>query len=131
MSLFDWYEPDPPLPCPVCGRPLSRWQGKDGPREMLVWRQGLESPIGLLLDDVDPMLPLDDCETRLPGRFRFRSWDCERHKPIEAEGETEGGEWTRTRLVDPGEEPREAVAASSPLPAGARQPRKAKRGRCT
>jgi hypothetical protein len=125
MGLFDWYEPDPPLTCPVCGRPLSRWQGKDGPREMFVWRQGRAAPVGILLDDVDPIVALGDGEPRLPRRFRLKSWDCERHHPVEAEGETAGGVWVRTRLVEPGVETPEVASGSAQLTSVARRRRKA------
>ena len=39
MGMFDTYEPVPAIPCPTCGTPLSGWQGKDGPCELLTWRQ--------------------------------------------------------------------------------------------
>jgi hypothetical protein len=29
MGMFDWYKPEPLLDCPVCGKTLSEWQGKD------------------------------------------------------------------------------------------------------
>jgi hypothetical protein len=28
--MFDWYQPEPPLNCPVCGEALSEWQGEFG-----------------------------------------------------------------------------------------------------
>jgi hypothetical protein len=47
MSSFDYYVPDPPIECPRCGRPLTEWQGKDGPAPFLfVWRQGVAAPVG-------------------------------------------------------------------------------------
>ena len=45
MGMFDYYEPDPALACPVCRAPLAGWQGKDGPCALLVWRQGVASPV--------------------------------------------------------------------------------------
>ncbi len=99
MGMFDWYRPEPPLSCPACGAPLSVWQGKDGPRLLLVWKQGQARAIGIGADDVDTMSPLEADASRLPGRFRFRSWDCEDHRPAEAEGEVEKGVWVRTRIV--------------------------------
>ena len=53
MGMFDWYVPDPPLKCPVCGTLLERWQGKDGPCALLVWKQGEAVPVAMRADDVN------------------------------------------------------------------------------
>ena len=45
MGMFDLYKPDPALGCPACGEPLRKWQGKDGPCSLLVWRQGVAAPV--------------------------------------------------------------------------------------
>ena len=45
MGMFDWYKPVPLLNCPVCGKTLSEWQGKDADCLLFVWQQGLANPI--------------------------------------------------------------------------------------
>ncbi len=39
MGMFDHYIPVPDLSCAGCGGPLSDWQGKDGPCQLLIWTQ--------------------------------------------------------------------------------------------
>lgn len=106
MSMFDFYEPVPPLVCPVCSQPLTTWQGKQGPRISLIWRQGHADAVGDALDEDPIYRDLPGSELRLPPEFRIDSCDCLRHYPIHATCKCVNGVWTRTTLVP--FEPREA-----------------------
>ena len=44
MGMFDWYVPNPVMPCPKCGATLADWQGKGGPCDLLEWVQGHAEP---------------------------------------------------------------------------------------
>lgn len=81
MGMFDYYEPVPPLRCPVCATPLTEWQGKQGTNLLLVWRQGQAAAVGLRPDGIEmETLPLRaDQPDRLPPEFTFYSTDCPRH----------------------------------------------------
>ena len=99
MGMFDWYEPDPPLACPVCGQALSEWQGKDGPCALFVWRQGYAAP---LRQCVDAEIRLSDDELKhwcLPAEFWIGSSDCACPFEVVAIGRTEHGIWTSTDLI--------------------------------
>jgi hypothetical protein len=50
MGMYDTYEPQPPLDCPICGAPSLGWQGKDGPCGLFLWRQGHRHPIDQPID---------------------------------------------------------------------------------
>jgi len=107
MSMFDFYEPVPALGCPVCSQPLSIWQGKQGPRICLVWRQGHADPVGDALDGEPVYRHLPGSPLHLPPEFRIHSYDCPRHYPIHATCECVDGVWTGTTLMP--FEPREAI----------------------
>jgi len=47
MGMFDEYLPEPPIECPKCGSGHLKFQGKDGPCNLLVWRQGFAAPVGV------------------------------------------------------------------------------------
>jgi hypothetical protein len=93
--MFDEYLPDPPIHCPSCSAVPARWQGKDGPCFLLVWRQGNAHPTKQLGDE--PLGGDDLSKLRLPGRFRMYA-DCPNGHALEAEGQAIGGTWTRTSL---------------------------------
>jgi len=49
MGMYDSYEPRQTLNCPNCGAVLDKWwQGKDGPNELLLWKEGDGTPVGFL-----------------------------------------------------------------------------------
>jgi hypothetical protein len=101
MGMFDEYVPDPPLRCPKCGTLMGGWQGKDGPCDLLVWRQGHTAPVD---HAVDPQwrLPEDVRSTRrLPRQFLIYHGDrCRCSAVYVAIGETdEEGRWIATRIV--------------------------------
>lgn len=56
MSMYDDYKPISDIPCPSCGKELLGWQGKDGPCDLLVYRQGEPMPTqGIENRPVDPL----------------------------------------------------------------------------
>lgn len=104
MGMFDYFEPEPELACPRCGRVLSGWQGKDGEDALFVWRQGVRHP-------VDQRVPeesrLDDAQLArftLPEEFSIVTHcSCSTAFLIEAIGTAVDGLWRETRLVRPDE----------------------------
>ncbi len=98
MGMFDSFKPARPLTCPACGLPLRRWQGKDGPCVLFVWREGVASPIDQEVDeDIRALIP-DRERQRLPKTFTIYSYDCPRHQPVDALCSTENNVWTRTEV---------------------------------
>lgn len=70
MGMFDTYVARPPLKCPRCAAPLDDFQGKDGPRALLVWEQGTAAPVAQNVNDCK--LPAEELTTfRLPPRFEI------------------------------------------------------------
>jgi hypothetical protein len=99
MGLFDTYEPDPPLQCPVCRADLAGWQGKDGPNALFVWRQNRRHPID---QDVPEESRLDRAAmTRfdLPSEFEIYTNCCGGRFFVAALCHTVDGMWSSTTLV--------------------------------
>ncbi len=94
MSMFDWYLPRRALRCPVCDVALAHWQGKDGPRELLVWQQGERAPVDQRVDADKRASDLGVFQ--LPPEFEIQSADC-RHL-VTARGVCIDGTWQRTWL---------------------------------
>lgn len=105
MGMFDVYEPVPELTCPSCAAPLREWQGKEGPRLCLVFRQGVLGELGTALDGWPEYRKAHGDPERLPAGFRIYSFDCRRHRPINARCTSEDGTWTRTEIIPPDAEP--------------------------
>ena len=105
MGMFDVYEPVPGRTCPTCSAPLREWQGKEGPRLGLVFRQGVLGEVGTALDGWPEYRPLRGDPERLPATFRISSYDCPNHRPIHARCTSEDGTWTRTEIIPPDAEP--------------------------
>jgi hypothetical protein len=99
MSWFDWYLPAEELSCPVCGHPLTDWQGSDGPSALLVWRQGRKTPTGQRVDEELRASPWPDPGWQLPRDFVIRSFDCPCPFPVEAIGHSTDGTWLVTELI--------------------------------
>ncbi|MCB9492530.1 MAG: hypothetical protein H6674_10745 [Dehalococcoidia bacterium] len=95
MSLFDWYEPIPPLSCPRCAAALAGWQGKEGAPAQWVWRQGEAAPVD---QRVDPEWRSSGDAARLPVRFEIYTTCSEGHH-VDALGEAPEGIWTHTTLI--------------------------------
>jgi hypothetical protein len=102
MGMFDWYEPVPPLKCPVCGLILEAWQGKDGPCGLFVWRQGCRSPVDQRVE-AECAVPSDRrALQRLPDSFAIYADDPQCHRVIVAIGQCKNGVWTSTDPETPG-----------------------------
>ncbi|MEZ4446324.1 MAG: hypothetical protein R3B72_45015 [Polyangiaceae bacterium] len=102
--MYDTFVPVPGLLCPTCGAALPDFQGKDGPCLLLIWQQGIASPVGC---DVDEISDLDEgarqswLETfSLPQRFTFydRCEGCTEW--VVFTGFCENGTWTESVLGD-------------------------------
>jgi len=99
MGMFDWYQPDPPITCPVCHKALAEWQGKDGPCGLFLWRQNVATAVDQLADD-DCKLDEGRREVfRLPEKFMIYSYSCDCGHAVEAVCRCENGSWTSTVLV--------------------------------
>jgi hypothetical protein len=99
--MFDYYIPEPPLSCPVCGGQLQGWQGKDGGCILLYWKQGRRFPI-------KSDWPKESIENQanflesfsLPEVFAFYAWGgCKCDRRIDAYGFCEHGVWVRSEIV--------------------------------
>ena len=79
MGMFDYYIPDPPIPCPRCGKPLEGWQGSNDPNPaLLVWKQGIAAPIDQRVDDEIRGHPEVVRAARLPnGEIWIYGGECE------------------------------------------------------
>jgi hypothetical protein len=96
MGMFDTYEPDPPVKCPICGEELLFWQGKDGPCCLFEWRQHIATPVKW---DVEEPRDLTSIKTRLPPQFEIITgcWKC--GEPLAAFCECIDGVWNTIRLT--------------------------------
>jgi hypothetical protein len=98
MGLIDRYEPIPALSCPVCGKALTEWQGREEDALMFVWRQGCGSPVEWRVDDDMKAQKEGLVPPALPAVFGLTAWDEAGHT-VMAEGTAEDGVWTTTRLL--------------------------------
>ena len=104
MGMFDWYRPAGEVRCPVDGHPLEVWQGKDGPRLLLVWQEGIGHPVEHRVDEEVRFTAAelaDGWADTLPRVFVIYSYDCPRHQPIEARCTTRDGIWAATEVEWP------------------------------
>ena len=72
MGMFDWYLPDPPLPCRWCGAQLAEFQGDQGPCELLVWQERRPEPVDQRCDDQWRLPETVRQGLRLPSIFAIR-----------------------------------------------------------
>src|SRR2546428_349732 len=96
MGMFDWYRPCGPVYCPVDGRILDEWQGKDGTCALFLWQEGESCPVDQIVDEECRLDPEDRKRFTLPKRFVIYSYDCPDHYPIEADCFPEDSVWVRT-----------------------------------
>jgi hypothetical protein len=105
MGMFDEYIPDPPLPCPACGKTLADWQGEDGPNLLLVWKQGERFPIDCRLADEmyhqGKASFLRSGRHVLPERFEFHTDVCDCNHLVYGVGRCVDGVWTEAELMSP------------------------------
>lgn len=98
MGMFDWYLPDPPLPCRWCGAILDELQGKDGPCELLVWSEHRPAPVDQRCDEAWRMAADRRDGLRLPLVFDVHG-DCrECSNTSQFTGYTVAGTWVGTVL---------------------------------
>jgi hypothetical protein len=95
--MFDTYEPEPPLPCPVCGGASLGWQGKDGPCALFLWRQGHRHPVDQPIDEDARIDPQRYAEFTLPQTFALLGWCAQDHQ-YGATGHAPEGTWTTTTM---------------------------------
>jgi hypothetical protein len=96
--MFDWYLPANEWPCPECGAVLEGWQGKDGPRLGLVWKEGASAPVGTALDGLEFMRPPGrDLGGRLPDEFTVYAYDENRHR-VTLRCQSVAGVWCESRM---------------------------------
>ncbi len=97
MGMFDWYEPNPPLDCPVCGKTLSQyWQGEDADCSMFIWRQGQRHPVN---QDVPDEMKWSLENAQLPEQFVIYNDCCGEGNFVYAKCRATNGVWTETELV--------------------------------
>jgi hypothetical protein len=98
MGMYDWYIPIPKLSCPVCGRELLEWQGKDGPCALFTWKQWKSAAIDQKAGE-NNISESERALVQLPSTFRMYSNDCNCPYPVEAFGYCIDGIWKSTSLV--------------------------------
>jgi hypothetical protein len=105
MGMFDWYRPQPPVNCPICGTVLSGWQGKSGSCGLFEWVQGHRIPEKQIVDNQFAISDLARQGVILPEDFELYT-SCGTCKTwIEAHGWCDDGIWNRVELVNPVEPP--------------------------
>lgn len=100
MSLFDYYQPTS-LSAALRAALPGVLQGKDGPNALLVWVEGVASPVEQRTDPEVQLEPERRDLVRLPARFVIYSHDCPTHGRIEADCRCVEGTWRGTTLRDP------------------------------
>jgi hypothetical protein len=101
MGMFDEYLPEPPIECPNCGLGHLKFQGKDGPCNLLVWRQGFATPVGVCDESEHSDEYFATCH--LPQAFMAYGGTCEScgfPAGLEMHGSAREGVWT-TSTFDP------------------------------
>src|SRR6185503_3776041 len=99
MGMFDYYQPQSVLACPVCGKPLGEWQGKDGPCGLFVWRQGVAAPIDQIVSDDARLESEALARVRLPTSFSIYAYCCSDRYAVEARCSAPGNVWSDIELV--------------------------------
>ena len=99
MGMFDEFIPDPAIACPECGALWDRFQGKDGPNLLLVWKQGYARPVG---HDVDADVRFDADrlgEFSLPERFVILGSGCAHSAKYGVLCECVAGGWATSTVI--------------------------------
>ena len=103
MGMFDYYELGTKLKCPNCKTELEGWQGKDGPNELLVWKQGYAKPIELPSFDDNRIVKFAHVENDdicgLPETFKIHTICQKCDAFIKAVGKCKNGVWNSTTNV--------------------------------
>ena len=104
--MYDWYEPAGIEECPLCGAAFEDgWQGEDGPKRCLVFRQGESAPVA---HEIDPEWPLAEelaaaeiASARLPDGESTIRGPCKARHGFDALITVANGVWIDTRVVGP------------------------------
>ena len=97
MGLYDEYVPVPDPSCPKCGSPMRGWQGNDGPRRLVTWKQGEVHPVKAPGDGIDAE---EVRALRLPEAFAITGGSCPCSARFGAVCRTdEEGRWISTEVV--------------------------------
>jgi hypothetical protein len=99
MGMFDLYEPSNELRCPVDGRLLINWHGKEGPCALFVWRQGSPHPVAQMVDEEIRLGPVEWQNWSLLSEFTIQCFDCPDHQPVLAFCTAPQGVWMTTILL--------------------------------
>jgi hypothetical protein len=97
MGMFDWYEPNPPLNCPVCDAKLDGWQSQDANCALFVFRQGERHPIYQDVPDEMKRTLLGDVQ--LPEEFTIYTNCCGNGFLVLAKCRALNGVWSETELI--------------------------------
>jgi len=108
MSLFDYFQPEPPIGCarPGCVGRLQGWQGKHDGHCLFVWRQGNRAPVDQSVDREIKLPPERLALKHLPANavILARGATCDRcagYEWFSIECLTDSqGTWTETRIAD-------------------------------
>lgn len=95
--MYDDFEPQPPLACPVCGSPSLGWQSYDGPCNLFLWRQGHRHPVEQPIDEDARIDSRRYSEFTLPQTFVLYGWCAQGHEYF-ATGRAPEGVWTTTTM---------------------------------
>jgi len=99
MGMFDHYEPVPPIV--FQGIALSGWQGKDGPCELLIWRQHSGVPVARAVDAKWRSSPEQLSSYRPPdGELGIYTGLPDRTRWFSAKIVVHDGIWIETRMCD-------------------------------
>lgn len=98
VGMFDYYVPAGALQCLIDHHPLVSWQGKDGPRLLLLWREGGATPSHEMISEGSRLSEAALQGIRLPPTFTIYSFDCSTHHPLVATCATVEGVWSTTEI---------------------------------
>ena len=100
MGLYDHYKPEPPICCPRCNAVLDGWQGKDSQCAMVIWQQGIQSPVGVVGDAGNRSTRfLDSISSfRLPAQFEIYTSCSSCQQNVDVTGFCEHGIWTTVAM---------------------------------
>lgn len=115
MTFYDYYKPNPPIACPICGEELEGWEGFDGPCVFVTFNQGAPgSELPPFWNDpavgggtvLDPSV----ADEPHPGEFEISSDSCSCEFPIVARCKSDSGVWRSCELFTGTPEDRRQLA---------------------
>ncbi len=104
MGMLDYFEPEPDLRCPRCGRVLIGWQGKEAENALFVWKQGVRHPTTQWVDEDCRLSEEELTRFTLPEEFTMvTDCTCSTKFLLDAVGTSIDGLWSQSRLMEPHE----------------------------